>query len=263
MEPLSVDWLVSEAVMSEEIALLSTDVDDPKSQDSLDKLTNKLNALILKVKNNILSMSDYLSILRSRITQDKLLSVHCVRGNRFKPAKKVMLRIQLMTEELKFLSKGMSSAVDDAPPSSGGFIDSMPAFFDAAMIGDLQVVSDSLAANMDPNSRDGCGMTPMHFAAIYGHVNVISALLAAGGRVDAVDEVNIMLSCAYQLNRIVATTTKVSYFSPLNCCVQNCRMPMDFARLNNHVDIVEMLKSAGGNDCCFSDLSDKLNEVRK
>ena len=59
------------------------------------------------------------------------------------------------------------------------------ALWDAVKTGDLDVVSHFIAVHMaDVDVKDGSGWTPLHYAAYYGHVSIVSALLGSGADVN-------------------------------------------------------------------------------
>ncbi len=55
----------------------------------------------------------------------------------------------------------------------------------AALQGHMQLVKLLEAARADVNAKDEHGMTPLHKAAVQGHTQTVSELLAHGARVDA------------------------------------------------------------------------------
>ena len=58
---------------------------------------------------------------------------------------------------------------------------------------------------------DGDGNTPLHFAAIYGHHEIVETLLGARPKPKKVTVVNPLSSCGIQ-NRRHISTTGLSYF---------------------------------------------------
>jgi uncharacterized protein len=57
----------------------------------------------------------------------------------------------------------------------------------AAVNGDLQEITDLIAAGSDVNARDNAGMTPLHFASQQQHFEAARLLLGAGAKVDVKD----------------------------------------------------------------------------
>ena len=51
--------------------------------------------------------------------------------------------------------------------------------------GNVKAVKQHLAAGADTNVRDGQGMTPLHWAAQYGHKGIVELLIAKGADVNA------------------------------------------------------------------------------
>ena len=65
--------------------------------------------------------------------------------------------------------------------------------FDAARHGQLEVVKQLLAQGADPNVREsGDNTYPIHWAAASGHIEVVRALLDAGGDVDGFGDVHAL-----------------------------------------------------------------------
>lgn len=50
----------------------------------------------------------------------------------------------------------------------------------SSLTGDFESVSKSLESGIDPNAQNLSGWTPLHAAAVRGHIDVINALLCAG-----------------------------------------------------------------------------------
>lgn len=72
----------------------------------------------------------------------------------------------------------------------------------ACKTGDMKGVTEAVNAGEDVNQVDGTvnGRTPLHYAADFGQVEVISFLIAKGAKVDAADRFGItpLLAAVYE-----------------------------------------------------------------
>ena len=57
--------------------------------------------------------------------------------------------------------------------------------WEAAMFGKIEAVKRHIAAGTDLNAKDEWGTTPLHYAAIEGHKEVVELLIAEGADVNA------------------------------------------------------------------------------
>jgi ankyrin repeat protein len=81
----------------------------------------------------------------------------------------------------------------------------------AAQEGDVEGVKRLLKEGYQPNLFDELGNTPLHYAAMRGHLNVMNVLLAAGADVNAHDESvigntplrEVADSCSYDVAKIL------------------------------------------------------------
>jgi len=69
---------------------------------------------------------------------------------------------------------------------TGEELNALNALIDAAKNGDIEAVTQHLAAGADVNAKDVDGTTPLHNAAIYGHNEVAELLIANGAEVNAI-----------------------------------------------------------------------------
>lgn len=81
-------------------------------------------------------------------------------------------------------------------------------FHSAALLGDLEIlercINEHLGSSLDP--EDAAGMTPLHWAAMAGHLPVVRRLVAAGADVDALNKgLNnaILLAAAFAREDVV------------------------------------------------------------
>ena len=58
-------------------------------------------------------------------------------------------------------------------------------FFKAVKEGDLNAVNRLLASGVSVNARGDDGYTPLHFAALYGHQQIVKLLISKGAKVNA------------------------------------------------------------------------------
>ena len=63
--------------------------------------------------------------------------------------------------------------------------------FKAARKGDSSRVSSLLLSGISPDAQDRRGMTPLHFAAIGGHAEIIKTLLAKGANLNLKNEMEL------------------------------------------------------------------------
>jgi ankyrin repeat protein len=68
----------------------------------------------------------------------------------------------------------------DVPPVNPNSKDQDVRLLDAARSGELSSVRTLLREGLNIDAADGDGVTPLIFAAMAGHVDVVSELLAAG-----------------------------------------------------------------------------------
>ena len=85
---------------------------------------------------------------------------------------------------------------------------------EAATIGDIDAVKQSLAGGADVNAREKWGGTPLHWAANWGHKEIAEMLIAAGADVNAKDH--------------------------------NDYTPLDFANRLKHTELADLLRKHGG-----------------
>eukprot|EP00038_Savillea_parva_P016218 m.16316 g.16316 ORF g.16316 m.16316 type:complete len:356 (-) comp3372_c0_seq1:129-1196(-) len=112
-----------------------------------------------------------------------------------------------------------------------------------AQEGDTRLLTQALR-NADPNVTDSDGMTPLHFAAWYGHPACCQALLAANANIDAFDHdgASALHAAAYngQLGCVIMLVESgASAFSADN---EN-HTPKDAAINEKHGDIVAYLRA--------------------
>lgn len=115
--PDSIEFIESNDVLDKEISTLQTML-STMSKDSEDYLTTQIKLqslemksqfLVYQVQNEIISLEDYLEILRNRIKKDKILAVYCKQLNTKSSLAKainILKRIKIMENELKTAEEG-------------------------------------------------------------------------------------------------------------------------------------------------------------
>src|SRR5205807_8600000 len=84
------------------------------------------------------------------------------------------------------LSRAQAAAQQASPAAASSNDDpATTKFFDAAMLGNLPDVRAAIAAHVPIEATNGAHLTPLGVAALYGHADVVSALVAAGANVNA------------------------------------------------------------------------------
>ena len=73
-------------------------------------------------------------------------------------------------------------------PPSASEVSQYTGLHKAAAVGQLQEVRALLASGANANERDGAGRTPAHVAAFGSHYDILRALIAGGGDIDALED---------------------------------------------------------------------------
>ena len=88
---------------------------------------------------------------------------------------------------LDFAIKYKKPKITDLLRKHGGKTgEELNALIDAAKNGDIEAVTQHVAAGADVNAKDVDGTTPLHNAAVYGHNEVAELLIANGAEVNAI-----------------------------------------------------------------------------
>lgn len=131
--------------------------------------------------------------------------------------------------------------------------------FEAAATGDVPQLRALLAADPElAQSFSGDGWTPLHLAAAFGTPAAVSALLAAGARVDAVSrnpQQNQPLHAALALGKNVETVRLLlAHGAPPNAAQAGGFTPIFSAAIANRRDLAELLFSHGADPYQKNDL---------
>ena len=107
-DPLNVEYYVSNDVLENELERIDNEISKSENEDMIfdsnfrrNLLHVKLNSLVGQVQSEELSMSDYLTMLHSRLAKDKLLALYLNSCGRKTEALLVMKRILVMDQEIK------------------------------------------------------------------------------------------------------------------------------------------------------------------
>ena len=120
---------------------------------------------------------------------------------------------------------------------------------DAAMAGDREAVRTLLKQGVDVNAAQGDGMTPLHWAARRGDVELAQMLIYAGANVRATTRLGgwTPLLMASQLGHAKMIETLVNAGSDLKTTTAHGATPLMLASAAGHAEAVRLLLSKGGN----------------
>jgi hypothetical protein len=122
---------------------------------------------------------------------------------------------------------------------------------DAALEGDLAKVKALLNENPDLVLRkdDRYGMTPLHYAAAYGHKDVAELLLANKADVNAKDNQGwTPLHYAALKGYADVAELLLANKAEVNAEANSGWTPLHYAAANGHKDVAELLRQHGGQD---------------
>ena len=117
---------------------------------------------------------------------------------------------------------------------------------DAAKKGNLAGVQAELDKGVDVNAS-GNGQSPLHLAAIMGHVEVTELLIASGADLEGTDK-HGNTPLHYTAHRGSKETAKllITKGADLNVKRDDGNTPLDNATKYKHTDIIELLRKHGG-----------------
>ena len=117
---------------------------------------------------------------------------------------------------------------------------------DAAKTGDLAGVQAELDKGVDVNAI-GNGQSPLHLAAIMGHVEVTELLIASGADLEGTDKYgNTPLHYAAHHGRKETTKLLITKGADLNVKRDDGNTPLDNATQYKHTEIIDLLRKHGG-----------------
>ena len=116
----------------------------------------------------------------------------------------------------------------------------------AAKNGDLAGVQAELDKGVDVNAS-GNGQSPLHLAAIMGHVEVTELLIASGADLEGTDKYgNTPLHYAAHHGRKETTKLLIAKGVDVNAKDEDGETPLDLAIKKNHTEIADLLRKHGG-----------------
>lgn len=107
----------------------------------------------------------------------------------------------------------------------------------ASRDGDTEAIGKLIAGGGNPNKTDGFGNTPLSIAAHFGQTDAAKLLLNNGARIDGISGEDSPLFCAVYSR----------HFETAAFLLRQGDTPIEIARSNGFVEIVELLKTDGGN----------------
>jgi ankyrin repeat protein len=131
---------------------------------------------------------------------------------------------------------------------------SIPAFcgpiFEAAYAGDLETIKMLLGGNPSlVSSKDAAGDTPLHFAALKGHKDVVVVLLAYGAEVNAKDNyADTALHAAAAGGHKNVVEVLLANKADVNARDNDGDTPMHAAAAGGNKDVIELLRWHGGHE---------------
>eukprot|EP00049_Salpingoeca_infusionum_P006714 m.110415 g.110415 ORF g.110415 m.110415 type:complete len:149 (-) comp13403_c0_seq1:3162-3608(-) len=111
--------------------------------------------------------------------------------------------------------------------------------------GDVKTLTQALKS-ADPNAGDNDGMRPLHYAAWYGHVGCIQALLSGGADIDAhdFDGATALHAAAYNGQAASVLCLVEARADTTITDNDNCT-PSQVAGNENHVEVMNYLRVVG------------------
>jgi len=153
-------------------------------------------------------------------------------------------------EELEALFVAEEEAHQQAAEDDEKKRNPIGALLNAARDGDLVQVLASMRAGADVNARSGINRyTPLIWASVRGHTDIVYALLEAGAEVEyRLADGQTALMRASDNGHIEIVKALLEAGADVNATTERGMTALRLAELRDHEEIVELLKKAGAKD---------------